>query len=544
MPYLLDIPGQVSFVLGRAGACTTIGRGEENDVSIDDPSLSRRHGRFELEGQACFFEDLGSRNGSRVNGEPLTARTEVAVGDVLVLGRVPVTIGYLPLRKAEDEPTQLFPLDQVRREFSALESQGGRGLDASLNLLQEISLDLLQDAPILDQIAKILARLHAVIAPRRIVALIRSESGEMVPWVAYPDLVDVIPVSRTAVTSICETRQALLVQDRLQDVRVRDASSLVFTAVRTLMAAPLECEGAIEGLLYAEAGMSREPFSKRDLALLATVAHMLAARVRTSRLLLDREKSRVIEREMEIARQIQGNLLPASDPVTDHFEFLGRAIPSRQVGGDLFGYWRPSDRLLYGAIADVSGKGVGPGLLMACLVAYMNGGTRRNPDTAILATWLSRDLAGHTNSNRFATAFLFRLDPEGNWVEYTNAGHNAAILVRSGGSLERLETQGLPLALFPGSVPYGLAKVELGPGDLLFLYTDGITEAAEPGGEEFGMDRLERVLVPARALPLADLVAQVDQAMATFAQGLPFGDDRTVMVVRRTLPRKAGHAAG
>jgi sigma-B regulation protein RsbU (phosphoserine phosphatase) len=531
MPILLSIPGHAPFALDPGGTPVTIGRSEGNTLSIDDPSLSRNHGRFDSDGQDCFFEDLGSRNGSKLNGEPVTSRRPIRIGDVLELGRLKVRIEAEAA--AAPAPTQLFPLEEVRMAFSALESQGGKSLDEALTLLHEISLDLLHDAPLKEQIEKILERLHGVLKPRRLVALTRAGNGDLVPLASFPASKEAIPVSRTAVAEICQSRQAMLVRDRLLDARVKDATSLIFNAVLSLMAAPLECEGAIEGLLYAEAGMGREPFGKRDLALLATVAHILAARIRTSRLLQEREKSRLIEREMELARQIQKNLLPAADPVTSRFEFLGRAIPSRQVGGDLYGYWQPADNRLFGAIADVSGKGVGPGLLMACLVAYMNGSTRSNPETATLATWLSRDLAGHTTSNRFATAFLFSLDLDGDAVEYTNAGHNPGLLVGASGEILQLESQGLPLALFPGTVPYGQARVPMGPGDLLFLYTDGITEAANAEGEEFGSERLEALLRQCRGLPLRELLQQLDRTMDAFTAGTPHGDDRTVLVVRR-----------
>ena len=170
---------------------------------------------------------------------------------------------------------------------------------------------------------------------------------------------------------------------------------------------------------------------------------------------------------------------------------------------------------------------------MALLVAYMEGATKLNPTTADLASWLSRDLAGHTSKNRFATAFLFCLNPQQHWVDYTNAGHNPALLLRASGEIIRLEAQGLPLAVFPGQKPYGQAQVRLNHGDLLFLYTDGINEATNPAGEEFGLERLENVLGEALGQPLEEIVEMLDRATEQHTQGHPFGDDRTILVLRR-----------
>ncbi len=533
MALQLIIPGHPPRKLLDSITHVTVGRGEENLISIDDPSLSRFHGKITWDGQRWVFEDLNSRNGSKHNGQRVSTPCPIVAGDQLELGRVRVGIEMAPDVKLDSAASQLFPMEQVRREFITLESQGGKPLEESLNLLQEIALDLLHDVPLESQVRRTLERLQVILKPRRVVALLRAPGGEIKPFVFVPELRDDIPVSRTAIASICEDRQALLVQDRLSDLRVRDATSLVFQSVRSLMAAPLECEGNIEGLLYADAGAGRNPFEKRDLALLATVAHMLAARMRTHRLLVEREKMRAVEQEMELARQIQGNLLPKGNPEVAGYEFFGRSIPSWQVGGDLFGYWQTQSDRFYGAIADVSGKGVGPGLLMACLMAYMNGSTRLNPTTADLATWLSRDLAGHTSKNRFATAFLFCLDPQLHWMDYTNAGHNPAIILRASGEIVRLESQGLPLALFPGQSPYGQARVSLNPGDLLFLYTDGVNEATNSAGDEFGLERLEHVLREAIGSPLNEMVQCLDRCTQEHTQGHPFGDDRTIFVLRR-----------
>ena len=527
--------GALELDLGPRSPAITLGRDEACGLVLDDPSISRRHGQLLwVDGQACY-EDLGSRNGSRLNGTALRTRASLREGDVLQLGDVHLTLTTAATAPAEDG-SQWLSLGEALEPLRTLDLQGGPSVGGTLALLQDISLDLLHDDAQEQQLKRVLERLLQALEPRRIVVLLREPAGELVAAVSVPHSEEALPVSRTAVKTLCESRQALLIKDRNQDLRVKDASSLLAMQVRSLMAVPLESQGSVEGILYAEAGYRRKPFDRRDLALLATVAHMLAARIRTSRLLREQDKARLLDKEMGIARKMQRDLLPMRDPVAPAFEFLGRSTPSSQVSGDLFGYWQPSEHRWYAALADVSGKGAGPGLLMACLVAYMDAFTLHLPSTTALATDLSAALARHTTSNRFATAFLCALDPTAGWIEYTNAGHNPGLLVRVDGSITPLGSHGLALATLPGLRPYHLSRVELAPGDFLFLNTDGITEATDALDEEFGQDRLEAFLTQQRALPLEGLLDALQAVLEAHVGSRAFKDDRTVLVLRRTGP--------
>lgn len=181
----------------------------------------------------------------------------------------------------------------------------------------------------------------------------------------------------------------------------------------------------------------------------------------------------------------------------------------------------------------MSGKGLGPGLLMASLQATLEAWTERDLSTGELAFQLSRVLARHTDGRRFVTAFLALLDPRTGELTYTNAGHNPALFVRPDGAFQILEAQGLPLAMLPGQ-PYEEATLHLQPGDLLVLYTDGITEAADPAAAEFGLEALTSLLVPHRRESLAALDALLLDELDRFTQGAPYLDDRTLLMLRRT----------
>jgi sigma-B regulation protein RsbU (phosphoserine phosphatase) len=141
-------------------------------------------------------------------------------------------------------------------------------------------------------------------------------------------------------------------------------------------------------------------------------------------------------------------------------------------------------------------------------------------------------LSQRTTRNRFITAFLALVDPAVGRIQYTNAGHNPILVLRRDGSHETLESQGFPLALFPGG-EYGQGSVELGPGDLLYLYTDGISEAADPEGNEFDLEAVLATLRALGPLPLPDLQKGLLEAVARHTAGAPLSDDQTIVLLRR-----------
>jgi serine phosphatase RsbU (regulator of sigma subunit) len=183
-------------------------------------------------------------------------------------------------------------------------------------------------------------------------------------------------------------------------------------------------------------------------------------------------------------------------------------------------------------IADVSGKGMAASLLAASFDALLMGPIEVGQPTDLICSKVSRRLFMKTPPERYVTAFIAALDPATGRVSYTNAGHNPGLLIRADGAVQRLEANGVPLGLFP-VVEYQRVDVELRPGDLLLLYTDGITEAANPDNEEFGLERLQAVVLQHLKEPLLAIGAWVENAVEVFAAGTPYGDDRTMVMVRR-----------
>ena len=183
-------------------------------------------------------------------------------------------------------------------------------------------------------------------------------------------------------------------------------------------------------------------------------------------------------------------------------------------------------------IVDVSGKGMAAALLTASLEALAAVPVESGrPPEEICAT-VSRLLHRRTLPAKYATAFLAVVDTASGRLSYANAGHNPALVVRAEGEVERLAATGRPLALLADS-QYRAAAAELAPGDLLVLYTDGHVEATDERGEEYGLERLTAMIAARRAAPLAELAAELAQDLARFVGDEPYGDDRTLVLLRR-----------
>ena len=237
-----------------------------------------------------------------------------------------------------------------------------------------------------------------------------------------------------------------------------------------------------------------------------------------------------LERELRVAREVQRELLPREVPGVAGLELVGVCRPAIAVGGDLYDYLQGGDGRLGVAIVDVSGKGVPAALLMANLQASMRSRFPTAGTPGSLAAGLNEALCGSSSAARYATAFLATFDPETRRLSYSNAGHLPAILVREQDTA-RCEDGGMPIGLFEGAT-YETGAVTLVPGDLLALFTDGVTEAPAPDGEEFGAERLAELLRAHRARPLEAVIDTVFDALLQWSGPVDPHDDVTLVLAR------------
>lgn len=246
------------------------------------------------------------------------------------------------------------------------------------------------------------------------------------------------------------------------------------------------------------------------------------------KLLGERERLRG---ELELCRQIQNEMLPKQPLRLGFVEIKGVSIPAREVGGDFFNYFLLPEGEVAMLVGDVSGKGVGAALLMANVQATLRARLSLEHDLAALADAIDHDIDESTPTAVYLTLFMGILDASHRVLRYVNAGHNPQFVLRADGGLDRLPSTGLPIAMFAGH-GYKEATVTLSEGDILFFYTDGITEVENETGEMFGSERLEALLVKHHAEGVDAILARIEQEVLTFRGAAELFDDATMMVLR------------
>jgi sigma-B regulation protein RsbU (phosphoserine phosphatase) len=251
---------------------------------------------------------------------------------------------------------------------------------------------------------------------------------------------------------------------------------------------------------------------------------------------LERERAAAqqrLERDVKIAQEVQARLFPQKAPEVRGVECFGVCRPARSVSGDYYDFVALDSGHLGLAVGDVSGKGLPAALLMASLQGALRSfASVADGGPARLARDLSAQIRSLTERNRFVTFFWAVLDGETGTLSYVNAGHNAPLLVRRNGQIERLRSGGPPLGILV-EPDYREANTTLAHGDLLVVYTDGVTEAADAAEIEYGDERLEAVVREAAGLPPRDVCQRVLDAVAAFEAGREQNDDITVVAAKR-----------
>jgi sigma-B regulation protein RsbU (phosphoserine phosphatase) len=250
--------------------------------------------------------------------------------------------------------------------------------------------------------------------------------------------------------------------------------------------------------------------------------------------------TRLFEEEVATARRIQQQLLPETPPALPGWDVCASNSPSRQVGGDYHDFLPLPDNRVGLAIGDVSGKGVPAALLMSNLQAALRVRALGWHPVDRVVQDVNRQICRNTGYGSFISFFLGDLEPSEGRLSFVNAGHNAPLIVRRDGTVEPLETGGLLLGVFP-EASYQRGEVRLDPGDVLAMYTDGVTEAWSPAGDMFSEDRLVQTLVRHRDRSAAELHDTVLAEVRSFQQGRPPDDDLTLVLLKRV---GGGHGNG
>jgi serine phosphatase RsbU (regulator of sigma subunit) len=314
--------------------------------------------------------------------------------------------------------------------------------------------------------------------------------------------------------------------------------------LRSLVVAPLRVGERVTGAV-ALGNTAPTVYTAGDLKLLNTLALQAASALENARLFertvqaaRERERLVALHKELEVAAAIQADLFPSALPAVPGYDLAVRNRPARQCGGD---YYDALDvtpgsghepRVLL-CVADVAGKGLPASLLMANTQATLRALARRAPSLVDLAEQANELLHATTSENKYVTAALLELTPSSGSARFVSAGHTNCLLARADGTAEWLASTGLPLGMLPPGLPFGGTDLRIGPGDRLLLFSDGVTEAQDAAGEEFGETRLLDLVRAAGRRSAAAIVTAVFDAIDTFAGDAPQHDDITLLVLER-----------
>ncbi len=295
---------------------------------------------------------------------------------------------------------------------------------------------------------------------------------------------------------------------------------------------PLTDKGELVGVIATSPKVANFRYTYEDLSLLSVLSNQVVVAINNSKLYAESIEKQRLEEELAVARQIQINLLPKKIPEHSSYEFAAFNHPSRQVGGDYYDFIMQSNGNIGVVVADVSGKGVGAALLVARLQAVLQTeGIRGLPMDSMISS-INEFLVSSTSADKFVTMFYGELNCNQRDFCFCNAGHNYPFIIRKNGDIEYLTDGGLILGALPGS-KYQHAAVSLQSGDILVIYTDGLTEAFNDQGEEYGEERLIEAVKESSSKSAQFMIGHMIKSIRLFASETAEEiDDMTVMVIK------------
>ncbi len=531
-----------------------IGRAPSSDLVLEDRFLSRSHARLWIEGDQVMLEDLGSHNGTFLNGARVSGPVPVRPGDTIRVSTSVVTLtsvgdapelrtelqapiaGATLVREASDLLPDARPAPAPSDSVEALVRYSER-----LALVNEVHKTLAGTADMAGLLELVLDRLFDHFRPEQAAVFLRRPDGRLTKEAErVADGGELDLDFRSLEHEVVDKGLALVVLDARQDERFSNAESVLTSGVRSLMAAPMLAVPPIGGapslgMIVLASRLSARQFSEEDLELLVSLASAAALRIGNALLAEEAAERRRLEEELALARSIQVALLTEELPDLEGWQLHAGNVPSRRVSGDFYKIVEREaggGRELVVLLADVSGKGMAASLLTAALEAMTSGLLEETESPEAICHKVSRLLYRRTPPAKYATGFLALIDPTSGELRYASAGHNPALVVRAAGGVEELESTGQPLGLLP-SPHFGSADARIEPGDLLVVYSDGITEAMDCAGREYGTERLGAVCAAHSADPLDALAERIEEDLTRFVGDEPFADDRTIVMVRR-----------
>ncbi|HDS00405.1 MAG TPA: FHA domain-containing protein, partial [candidate division Zixibacteria bacterium] len=519
-----------------------VGRSKDADICIMHKTVSGNHARLSVEDSGrILINDVGSRNGTVVNGRKISEPTKLSDGDSIMFGLTEFRVrdSELPDKGEVSSQRISFTGDVPENSIFVPIDEAMRPLPRKLSEMPELMPTIFDmakllgsDEPrgiLLDKALKLICRL--IPADRVIVIMVSEDQQDIDIAACHTSSVkgdDEITLSRTIIVDIIENKNSLLIKNPLTDPKFSTQNSIISADIKSVMAVPLFDEGRVLGILYADTSNPAHEYNDDYLRIMATFGNLLGSRLLNYELSIEREAKQVLSAELRQASKIQRNLLPSEPLEIDGYKLYAYQEQSRQVGGDLYDYKILPDGSLVFVLGDVTGKGMGAALLMSNILAAFRVLYEKEsftPATAVKT--ISTQLLSYSKSNSFVTLFVGLLDPDSGIMRYVNAGHNPPLLLKQDGALEHMEPTGMMAGAFEFA-EWEEKTVELAKGDSIFIFSDGLSEADRSGsGDQFGDERTEKAALESKDKDPRGLIEDMAEQLKQFMGDAPQSDDIT-----------------
>jgi sigma-B regulation protein RsbU (phosphoserine phosphatase) len=524
-------PNLAPMKVDLTGPLITLGRATECTIPIRDRYLSRRHAEIAFDEHAWIVRDLGSVNGTLLNGARLVGSAPLRPGDKITLGDTEIVF-----EADEISQSQLIALDSDSHAKNlAIPLRDAIEDTTRTNILALLAMQFIEDRSMGELFDFILDRVVELLQPSRAaLALLgpdrRTFNNVLLRRSSESDSHDLF-ISRTLLGEVIEERKVVSFVDTSQDDKLARAQSIVAQNIGSAVCAPLMVGDAVLGVLYLDFQANRGSVTREDVHLIAQISRFAAAKLETTRLREEAAAKAKLEDELRTAYVIQSRLLPAELPAIEGYAFAGTNKPCRTVSGDYYDVVVRPDGRIYFIMADVSGKGITAALVMSSVATAFSIFTRTDPTPAELLRELNMTLAPKTAPTKFVTMVVGVLDPRTGIVDFANAGHVPPLHVSRSG-VAQMKTTDMVVGLFPAA-PYRNQQLTLDPGDSLVLFTDGVTEAENESEDQLGLDPIATLVSAFHGHRPDDVLSRIESYVLEFAGTAPANDDVTMFAMTR-----------
>jgi sigma-B regulation protein RsbU (phosphoserine phosphatase) len=519
-----------------------IGRQAGNELTLRDSRISRQQAQILTTEAGLVLEDMGSRHGTFVNGERVL-RHELKAKDKIDFG---IPDSYKLLYTGEGATIE----ELVERVEAPAPTQAGSRELYHLGVLLEVARTLGTGLSLEDVLTAVVDAAIQVTRTERGVLLLANAAGGLQMAVARDAQrgtlrPDQLQVSQSVVKRVADTRRELIVSDTGTDAGgTGQQESVARLELHTVVAIPVDKlpmiktldatisthQGELLGVLYLDSHVPSSAFSDVDREVLRTLAREAATVIENARLFAEARAKARLDHEIEIASQIQRQLLPKRLPDLPDVAVAGTTLACLSVGGDCFDVIELGGGRHGFFVGDVSGKGISAALLATLLQGVFFTTAAMDISLPGVFARVNTYLCDRSGEDRYATVFYGVLDKMGRF-EYVNAGHVPPLLRRKNGALEGLGSANFPVGMFT-EAEYQSSRVNLEPGDFLVIYTDGVSEACNVQNDLFEEARLRKIVEAFEGDDVAELAEAIREGVRTFTQGAAQSDDITVLVIQ------------